>query len=501
MPLPNTTSVGDGFNTQGYLSAIALPQSSNYGVARIDHDFGQKWHLMSSYHYYKLLQDSTAQTDIGGILCGSLGTACSSALRPIKPWALVIGLTGTLTPNVTNDLHLSYLRNFWQWQTDAAPPQLPGLGGALEIGGEIHGSTNALGASANALIPYNVDTQDTRQRFWDGKDKALRDDVSWLHGNHLFQFGGTYQRNYNFHERNDNGAGIDVAPTYQISAGPGVNNSGTTPAAIANAGLSGNWAQYYNEILGIVAQPQVMFSRAGNNLALQPIGTPLFDQSIIPTYEGYFADTWHVRKDLTLSYGLNYSVEMPPYEVNGKQVELINTSGQQVTLQNFIQTDQVYAENGKSYDPLLGSELIRNVNKNAKYPYNPFYGGLSPRFSLAWNPSFTDGMLGSLFGNGQTVIRGGYSRIYGRLNGVDLVLIPLLGTGLAQTAACIWRQHDRPVLRHRRRHPRQRLPHRNRRELRPDSVRLSESAPTLLSGYRNEPSDGCQHVPRSQFQA
>ena len=29
------------------------------------------------------------------------------------------------------------------------PPQLPGLGGAVEIGGE----------SANALIPYNVNTQ------------------------------------------------------------------------------------------------------------------------------------------------------------------------------------------------------------------------------------------------------------------------------------------------------------------------------------------------------
>ena len=31
-----------------------------------------------------------------------------------------------------------------------------------------------------------------------------------------------------------------------------------------------------------------------------------------------------------------------------------------------------------------------------------------------------------------TVIRGGYSRQYGRLNGVDLVLVPLLGTGLIQ---------------------------------------------------------------------
>ena len=40
-------------------------------------------------------------------------------------------------------------------------------------------------------------------------------------------------------------------------------------------------------------------------------------------------------------------------------------------------------------------------------------------------------------GNGKTVIRGGYSRIFSRLNGVGLVLVPLLGTGLGQAVSCI----------------------------------------------------------------
>ena len=49
----------------------------------------------------------------------------------------------------------------------------------------------------------------------------------------------------------------------------------------------------------------------------------------------------------------------------------------------------------------------------------------------------TDGILGKLFGNGKTVIRGGYGRIFGRLNGVDLVLVPLLGPGLLQGVTCV----------------------------------------------------------------
>ena len=80
---------------------------------------------------------------------------------------------------------------------------------------------------------------------------------------------------------------------------------------------------------------------------------------------------------------------------------------------------------------------MRNVGTGLKYPYNPYYGEFSPRASFAWNPAFNDGFLGKLFGNGKTVVRGGYGRIFGRLNGVDLVLVPLLGPGLLQGVTCV----------------------------------------------------------------
>src|SRR5437764_435607 len=90
---------------------------------------------------------------------------------------------------------------------------------------------------------------------------------------------------------------------------------------------------------------------------------------------------------------------------------------------------------GQVYDPLLGFSLVPNVGR--KYPYDPFYGGFSPRLSAAWSPHFDNGILGSIFGNGKSVVRGGYSRIYGRLNGVNLVLVPLLGTGIMQGVSCV----------------------------------------------------------------
>ena len=57
--------------------------------------------------------------------------------------------------------------------------------------------------------------------------------------------------------------------------------------------------------------------------------------------------------------------------------------------------------------------------------------------AVAWNPHFQGRLLDRIFGNHQTVIRGGYSWIYGRLNGGRVVGGPVLGTDLEQVVQCI----------------------------------------------------------------
>jgi hypothetical protein len=84
MPLPNDPSFGSGdqFNTQGYLTNILLPQNSDFFVARIDHDFGEKWRFMASYRYYRFKQLANVQYDIGGVLGGSFGRVTALRSRP-----------------------------------------------------------------------------------------------------------------------------------------------------------------------------------------------------------------------------------------------------------------------------------------------------------------------------------------------------------------------------------------------------------------------------------
>ena len=424
VPPSNEASCGlgrcDGVNIQGFTGNMSTPQNDNFGVARLDHDFGDKWHFMSSYRYYHLTRATLNQVDIGGFFPGDkLGTPAAVSNRPQVPWYLVAGLTTNISSSITNDFHYSFLRNWWQYGSAGAPPQLPGLGGALEPGGE---------SLTQALLPFNVDNQNTRTRFWDGKDHMFKDDVTWLKGKHMFQFGGQYQHNFDYHARSDNGNGTNFFPTYQLGtssgAGSGVDLTGFTPPGISAS--DPNWGRDYAAMLGIVSVAQIAYTRAGN-LTLNPPLTPAFDQSTIPYYNLYFSDTWRMKPRFTLTYGLGWTLEMPPTEAQGKQVELVDSSDHPIGLENYMHNRETAALAGQVYNPEVGFATIKNVAGHPKYPYNPYYKEFSPRVAAAFD----------IFGNGNDVVRAGYSRIYGRLNGVDLVLVPLLGDGLIQAVQCV----------------------------------------------------------------
>jgi hypothetical protein len=438
-PLAGTTS-----NIEGFSANLAQPTTSKFTVGRVDHDFSPKWHLMSSYRWFKLQAAAQAQVDIGGFFSGdTLGTPTSQSNLPQQAFLWTAGLTTNVSTNTTNDLHYSFLRNFWQWKRTGDTPQTATLGGALEIfSGAVNGQTEDLG-------PYNVNTADTRNRFWDGHDQMLRDDISTLKGNHLFTFGGTYEHNWDYHQRTDNGGGINNQIVYELgngTTGSGlgqdiplcslthsvtVNGTPTTVPAISNCSSLSAAA------LGMVSISQVAYTRSGANLTLNPIGSPAFDKSTIPYYNVYFSDTWHMKPTFTLTYGLGWTLEMPPVEQNGKQVDLVDSSDEVISGAAYLDTRKRQALLGQNYNPEIGFALVGNTANGPKYPYNPFYGSFSPRVAAAWSPHFdSDSAIGHLFGHEDTVVRVGYGRIFGRLNGVDLVLVPLLGPGLIQPTQC-----------------------------------------------------------------
>src|ERR1022692_453226 len=421
----------DGANIMGFTANVALPTTSNFAVGRVDHDFGAKWHFMSSYRGNKLATNNDNQIDIGGFFPGDTkGVPASIAKGPLQSHIFVAALTTNISTNTTNDLHYSFLSNWWAYARQGDTPQSSTLGGALEIfSGQTAGEDQDLG-------PYNVNTQNTRNRTWDGHDQMIRDDVSMLKGNHLFQFGGTYQHNWDYHQRTDNGGGINYQPVYELGNGDSGSELASNVSICSDPNIP-NCGSLTAAALGIVSIAQTVYTRSGSNLTLNPPLTPAFDKSTIPYYNVYFSDTWHMKPTFTLTYGLGWTLEMPPVEAAGKQVELVDQSDQPIGAEAYLKARKRAALQGQVYNPEIGFALVGNTENGLKYPYNPFYGSFSPRVAAAWNPHFdSDSLAGKMFGLEDTVIRGGYGRVYGRLNGVDLVLVPLLGTGLMQPVQC-----------------------------------------------------------------
>ena len=435
-------SICDSYNVIGYRANILTKQSSNFLATRVDHDFGAKWHMMASYRYYNFQNLTSNQVDIGGILPGdTLGTPAAVAPRPQQPWYFVVGVTTNISSSFTNDFHYSYLRNFWQWKGAGAPPQVAGAGGAIEPLGE---------SSTNVLSPYNVNAQNIRTRIWDGKDNFFRDDLSKLKGNHYLQFGGQYQHNWDYHQRTDNGASINYTPTYQLGDTGGAGNinysgnlaAGTGLGGTAGAGTLAN-GRIMDTYFGLVTDTQVAntYSNKNGTLTVNPPATPFGAHTTIPYYNAYITDTWHAKPSLTINFGISYALEMPPTERDGNQVMFTDVSGNAIRVQSYLAAQKAASLQGQVYNPEIGFALLKNVVGGRKYPYDPFYAGVSPRISLAWNPKPTSARFKQLFGDGgQTVFRVGYGRLYGRLNGDVEVLNPLLSPGLVLATQCKYLQ-------------------------------------------------------------
>ncbi len=272
--------------------------------------------------------------DIGGFFPGdTLGMPASVASDPIQDWFLVAGLTSNITTNTTNDLHYSFLRNWWAWERKEDRYDLQ-TGWA---GWRARNHERASCWPTQNLGPYNVNNQHIRTRFWDGHDPMLRDDISILKGNHLFQVGGIYQHNFNWHQRNDDGGGINEYPVYSLGNGTaGSALASDVPVCDIKLARNQRRSQLRRPYRGgpghrfrLAIKP---YTRSGPNLSLNAPLTPAFDQSTIPYYNVYFSDTWHMKPTFSLTYGLGWALEMPPTEANGKQIVMVDQANQPIGL-------------------------------------------------------------------------------------------------------------------------------------------------------------------------
>ena len=193
----------------------------------------------------------------------------------------------------------------------------------------------------------------------------------------------------------------DTNPTWYDESG-GVLTDPFTDIAGQQVRSSGSTRRGHRTLLLLQQQFQLRAGRKSAAGRQRRMGGDFANEE----YEMYAQDTWRVRPDFTLTFGLRYSLDRPVYEANGLEVKPTPS------LSAIFNRRVASAAEGIPYNGLVSIDKSGPVNgKPGMYPWDK--NNFAPRVGLPGSPASKTALLKTIFGTGQkSVIRGGFSMAY-----------------------------------------------------------------------------------------
>lgn len=393
----NDTTVGDGLNTGGFRFNSSTPVKLGSHFARFDF---VPSHSQNLFVRLNVINDNASRAQ------WLPDTPSPSTWS--HPFGLAVGHTWTLGNNVVNNIRYGYTRQAFSNIGDST---------GNDISFRFVFQPNSQEHNLSRVTPVH----------------NITDDVSWIHGKHVFQFGANIRAISNARTTFANAFDNAVTnPSFYLGAGDHIS-SDFQQFLIDNGLPGGIGAQSLNSISEVQNAATAIIGRFSQYTAnftfnkdgsLTTAGTPSTRDFATQAYEMYFLDTWKLRPHLTLTLGLRYSLERPVYEKQGFEVQPT------VPLGIYFQQRLNAAAQGNNFsDPII---VDRSGPVNGGKPmYNWDKNNFQPRVALAWSPSFSHGLLHALFGDrNQSVLRGGFALTndyYGQALAVDWDLNNTLG--------------------------------------------------------------------------
>jgi hypothetical protein len=359
MPTANGTSLGDGLNEGSYTFSSPNPKSLNTSIVRLDYIPNPSQRIFARGNLQKDTTGGTEQFP---------GQGPSSTLVD-NTKGMTFGDTWTLNQNMVNDIRYGYIRQGYS---------NTGVGSGDYV--DFRFLSNASAETRNTVVSVPVNN--------------IVDNFSLTKGKHNIQIGANWRLIHQ--NRTSNSSSFDNASSnpYWLKGDPPQPDSlGLNPV---DGGFGNSYDIAYANLIGTVPSVTVVSNyqiTSASSATLLADGTPLVRHFKANEYEGYAQDSWRLLPNLTITYGLRYTLLQTPYETKGQQVApTIDTHAWYLERESQALQGQVYepdltfAPSGKFY------------NKPGFYPENK--ANFAPRVAIVYSP------------DGKTTIRAGAGVYY-----------------------------------------------------------------------------------------
>jgi len=392
-------NAGDGSNTLGFRFASNAKSTYNTYITRLD------YHITSNGSETLFARGETQNFKIPGAQQFPGQPAATMTLDDSK--GITVGLTSLLKPSLINDFRWGFIRQ----------------------GGKKGGSNPYPGVFLNgidSLVPF------TRSTTFFVPVNQFTDTLNWTRKNHTFQFGGDLFIIRNDHTSLENSySDVQTNAVYLNTGGIAGTSSPLDPGINGFPAVDGNFGPNYDSattlVMGIFPEGDGIYNFARNGRALAQ-GTPINRRYAINDYEFYGQDTWRLTPRLTVTYGLRWVLEAPPYETNGYQVApCVEATGGGCTNQNAADWFNHSAALATAGQPASNAGelafILGGPKNHGPGLWNWDHKDFSPRIAVAWAPDTGEGWVSKILGKkDQFSIRGGYSIMY------DHFGIPIVNT-------------------------------------------------------------------------
>lgn len=364
-PLPNA-----GLNAFTF-SAVAR-QNTRQEVARVDHSFNDNQRLFGRYTH-DLSQTTEPAGLFNSINLPNIGTTATN----IPGQVLAISLTSVLSPQTVNEVAYNFSQNH-------IVATLIGRGRRADYPGlnipEFYPENN-IGAIPTVSISGIQTVGSAQQPDILYRNNLVRDVFTWTRGNHTMKFGGEAA----FEKKNENvGTSANTQGSFAFTNVGSRGRSGTITLTQTGVGLA-----------------SFLLGRADSYSESEFDVTNLLD---FGRREFFGQDTWKVRPNLTLDFGVRYQYFIPPVDKNNLETSFIPALFDPAQVPTCTTPLCASLVRGTG-NPLNGIAIAGRNSPFGRTIYPRDKNNFSPRVGLAYDP----------FKDGRTIIRAGYGFYYDQI--------------------------------------------------------------------------------------